>query len=82
MQVNNIKTSENPELLKQLQQLVVERLKRLPEDAELSVGAVSYDKDDMLTHVTKNDAVGKEIIEMQVDFLQELASGSIYDDQT
>lgn len=72
---------ENPEVFEQLQQLVVERLKALPSDAELSVGDLSYAKGDLMTHVKQNDSLGKEIMEMQLEFLQELTDGSIYDDE-
>lgn len=72
---------ENPQIFEQLQQVVVERLKALPSDAELSVGDISYPKDDLMSHVKQNDDLGKEIMEMQLEFLQDLASGSIYDNE-
>ncbi len=72
---------EDPQIFEQLQQLVVERLKTLPSDAELSVGDLSYARGDLMAHVQQNDDLGKEIMEMQLEFLQDLTNGTVYDDE-
>lgn len=68
-------------LSKQLQALVIERLKQLPQDMEMSIGDLEYGKGDLILHVRENDKIGQEVISMQVEFLQDLASGSIYSDE-
>lgn len=73
--------TEDAVLADQLRELVLERLKRLPEDMEMSIGDMDYSKKDLLSHVTDGDTVGKEVVEMQIEFLQDLASGHIYADE-
>lgn len=74
-------TAQDLTLTDQLRELVIERLKRLPEDMEMSIGDMDYSKKDLLSHVTEGDSVGMEVVDMQVEFLQDLASGSIYSDE-
>ncbi len=76
-----INSVDSSTLTDQVRDLVVERLKRLPEDMEMSIGDMDYSKADLLGHVKGGDEIGKEIINMQLEFLQDLASGAIYQDE-
>ena len=61
-----------------IKQLVEERLKALPVDVAVSIGDVTYSKDDLVSHVQKDDEIGKQISNIQMNFLQDLAKGSLY----
>ncbi len=72
---------QDKNLLEQLKRLTLERLKAMPENTELAIGSDSYSKSDLITHVTATDELGKEIMSIQLEFLQDLASGEIYKDE-
>lgn len=76
---NNIIVNED--ISQKLRELVLERLKRMPEDMEMSIGDLDYSKTELLNHVSEGDEIGKEVVNMQIEFLQDLASGSIYTDE-
>ncbi|MFH1225204.1 MAG: hypothetical protein V1676_05370 [Candidatus Diapherotrites archaeon] len=63
-----------PEISKQAQMLVLERLKNLPRDAKLSAGGgPSVTKEELIQHVENLDSVGKEYIEMELFYLRSIA---------
>ncbi len=72
---------QDKDLLEQLKKLTIERLKAMPENTELAIGSDRYSKSDLITHVTAIDDLGKEIMSIQLVFLQDLASGEIYKDE-
>lgn len=69
---------EDKELLKQLKGLTLERLKVMPIDTELSIGSTQLSKLDLINAVKRGDKLGEEIMTIQLEFLQDLASGEIY----
>ena len=71
---------QNKELLEKLRTLTLERLKVMPENTELAIGADRYSKDDLIHHVSDADELGRQIMASQLEFLQDLASGEIYKD--
>jgi hypothetical protein len=68
------KKSINPKL----KELVETRIKAMSPDIELSVGSENLSREKLLGHVNDEDEIGKQIIEMQLEFLQDLGSGAIY----
>lgn len=74
-------TISTEDIAQKLRELVLERLKRMPEDMEMSIGDLDYSKTELLNHVSEGDEIGKEVVNMQIEFLQDLASGSIYSDE-
>lgn len=73
---------QDKELLEQLKKLTVERLRVMPDTTEVAVGSDRYSKTDLMDHVSEGDDLGKQIMVMQLEFLQDLASGAIYNDDT
>ena len=53
----------------------------LPENMRLTVGSVDFTRKELVKHVQQDDDVGRQITTMQVEFLQDLASGAIYQDE-
>lgn len=64
-----------------LKQIVVERLKRLPSHLQISIGNTSYSGDELITSVNEENALGQKIMNIQLDYLRDLASGKIYLDE-
>lgn len=68
----------DPELKEQLQKLVLERVSIMPKTLGMSIGSTQLSKDDVLRHVRDGDEIGQQIMEMELDFLRDLASGAVY----
>jgi hypothetical protein len=72
---------DNNEISDELKELVVERLKSMPSNLQISVGGNEYTKTEILDHVQKGDGIGKQMAEIQLQFLQDLTSGKIFSDE-
>jgi len=65
----------------ELKKIVLERLKSMPESLSVSIGNAEYTTDELVEHVEDGDEVGKQIMEIQLQYLQDLGSGKIYDNE-
>lgn len=68
----------DPELSEQLKKLVLERVGAMPDSLGISIGSKEFTKNDALRHVEQGDDIGNQIIEMELGFLRDLASGAVY----
>lgn len=68
----------DPELSEQLKKLVLERVGVMPDSLGISIGSNDFTKSDALKHVEQGDDIGKQIMEMELDFIRDLASGAVY----
>jgi len=71
---NNI----DQETLKEMQKLVLARLRASSDDLTISIGSTEYTKQEMLESVEKINDLGKEIMEAQIEYLRDMATGAIY----
>lgn len=62
----------------QLKEIVLARLNVMPSDVSVTIGSEDLTKDQLVEHVQSEDEVGKQMMEMELEFLQDLASGAIY----
>ena len=70
------KTTQDEEI----RQLIIERLKSMPADKKISIGADGdFTKDQLIEHVLKKDDVGEKIVEVQMSYLQALKTGVLLD---
>ena len=76
--MNNYKVTKNQEVKNDIKKLVVERIKAASDELEISIGAISYTKEQILESVEKEDEIGKEIIENQIEYLRDMAQGALY----
>lgn len=66
----------------EIKQLVIERLKTLPDDTGLSIGSMGdFNKDELIKRVEQGDDVGQKIIEVELNFLRGLKDGILYETQ-
>lgn len=65
----------------EIRSLVIERIKVLPSGKRVSVGSQgSYTKDELVSHITKQDKIGQTIVNAQVEFLRSLKTGALLDE--
>ena len=50
----------------------------MPDTLRIAVGSEELTKKDVMRHVQDEDEVGKQMMEMEWEFLRDLASGAIY----
>ena len=67
-----------PELLEDMKKLVSARIKAASDDMMISIGSDNYTKEQILDSVEKGDELGLEIIDIQMEFLRDMASGDFY----
>lgn len=78
----NKKPIENePEISSEIKELVIARLEVLPEDRKISIGAEGeFSKNELIRHVEAGDEIGRQITELELEFLRGLAQGKILDE--
>jgi len=60
----------------EIRELVIERLKYLPDNIKVSIGNMgSFDKEELIEHIKKDDTIGKKIVEVELHFLMALKEG-------
>ena len=67
------------ELLEEMKKIVIARIKTSSDDLVITVGDKDYNKQQALESVEKGDELGLEIIDTQMEFLRDMASGSFYE---
>jgi imidazoleglycerol phosphate synthase glutamine amidotransferase subunit HisH len=79
---NQEKTTEdiiaNPEFREQLKAIVLERANAMPGTLRIAVGSEEFKKTDLIKHIKDEDEIGKQMMAMELGFLQALTSGAIY----
>lgn len=76
-----VKLKQTSDISEELRKIVLERLKSMPESLSVSIGNSEYTTDELVEHVEDGDDVGKQIMEIQLQYLQDLGSGKIYDNE-
>lgn len=64
-----------------IRKLVIARVRATPKNVRVSIGSNDYGKEELIQNVKDDTEVGKEIIEIQMQYLRDLASGAIYAEQ-
>ncbi len=67
-----------PALLEEMKKIAYERVKASSDDLIISVGSKEYSKKEILQSISDKNEVGLEIIDMQIEFLRDMASGEFY----
>lgn len=62
-----------------IKKLVLLRLETLPSDKKISIGSYGdFKKEDLISHVEQEDAIGKKMVEIELEFLRALKKGIIH----
>ena len=73
-----MKKTKKSSINKLEKELVLARMETLSDNIKISIGSNEYKKGDVLKSVAKGDKLGKQIIDMQMSYLRDLAKGKIY----
>ena len=67
-----------PELLEEMKKIAFARVKAASDDLVISIGSKEYAKEEILQSISEGGEIGLEIIDMQIEFLRDMASGEFY----
>ena len=68
----------DPELKEQLKTLVLERVNVMPDTLRIAVGSEEFSKTVLIKHIQQEDDIGRQMMEVELEFLRDLASGAVY----
>ncbi len=71
-------TKEEQEVQEDIKKLVLARILSASDDLKIAIGSTEYTKKEMLENIEEENEVGKEIIEIQMEYLRDMAEGAIY----
>lgn len=67
------------ELLEEMKKIVIARIKTSSDDLVITIGDKDYNKSQILESVEAGNELGIEIIDTQMEFLRDMASGRFYE---
>jgi len=75
-------TLSNPrkDLADEIRKLVLARMQATPKNLKISIGSSEYTTEELIQSVKRGDEIGQQVIDMQMEFLREMAQGKIYSD--
>ena len=67
------------EITNKIKELVIARIDaKMPSNIKISIGSTgSLSKEEMIDHVKKGDAEGKQIVQMHMNFIKAITSGQL-----
>lgn len=66
------------EIQDDIKNLVLARIMAASDDLRIAIGSTEYTKTEMIENVKAGNDVGKEIMEIQMEYLRDMAAGAIY----
>lgn len=67
-------------ITKDIKELVKARLNVLPSNISISIGSDgAFNKEELIEHIEKEDKIGEKIIQVDMEFLQALKKGELYE---
>lgn len=78
--MNKNNTNENSKfaLQEEVKELVLARIKAASDNLRIAIGSTEYTKEEILKNIEEGNTVGKEIIEIQMEYLRDMAEGAVY----
>jgi len=70
--------STDSELQNDIKKLVLARIQTASDDLRIAIGSSEYTKEEMIKNIEEENEVGKEIIDIQMEYLRDMAQGAIY----
>ncbi len=68
----------NKKIDEDIKQLVIARLKVTSDNLRISINEREFSKEDLIKRVETEDEIGQEVINIQMEYLRDLATGEIY----
>lgn len=69
------------DLKEQLKQITIARIRTISSDTRISLGSEDYTSEELVNHVEENDQIGKEMMQINWQYLKDLAAGALYDNE-
>ena len=70
--------SNSKQIQEDIKNLVLARIIASSDDLRIAIGSMEYTKKEMIENVKEGIEVGKEIMEIQMEYLRDMAKGAIY----
>lgn len=70
--------TQNKNIQEDIKKLVIARIKATSDELGVVIGSTKHSKEAILESIEKEDEIGKEVIEIQMDYLRAMAEGAIY----
>lgn len=82
-QDKNSRRLEDKKVKEEARELVIERIKAASNNLKICIGSqnTEYSKQEILETLKEDSELSKEIIEVQLKYLRDMASGTIYRDR-
>lgn len=77
MKTKRINKTTKIKIDKDVKILVIERIKA-SSNLSIFIGNDNYSKEDLVQSIESENELGREIVEIQLDYLRDMASGAIY----
>ena len=75
------KNNQNQEINNDIKELVIARIDLLPSNVKVSIGSEGeFNKSELIESVKRGDAVGQQIVKMELSFLRALKDGVLLDE--
>lgn len=71
-------TQQEKKVQEDIKKLVIARIKAASDDLRIAIGPTDYTKEQLLESVEKGNELGREITQIQLEYLRDLAEGKIY----
>lgn len=72
------KNTSETKVQEDIKKLVLARIMATSDDLRIAIGSTEYTKEEIIERVKAGDEIGKEIIEIQMEYLRDMAEGAIY----
>lgn len=69
------------DIKEQIKQITIARIRTVSSDTKISLGSEDYTVEELVNHVEKDDQIGEEMIQMNWQYLKDLATGAIYNNE-
>lgn len=66
------------EIDEDIKNLVLARIMASSDDLRIAIGSVEFTKSEIIKSVKSQNKIGKEIMEIQMEYLRDMANGAIY----
>jgi len=73
------KELDKDKIEREIQELVIERLKLIPSDKNISIGGATFTRSQIIDHVQKKDEIGKQVVEVELSYLKALKRGDFFE---
>lgn len=71
-------SNKDKRIKEDIKKLVIARVRAMSDELGIVIGSTNYSKKEILDSIEKEDEIGKEMVEIQMDYLRDMAEGAIY----